>query len=442
MATPANHRFQSQAEQPINVQPQILCVMRMPPDLNGHGGSQRAWQLVEALRPHGRVHFVLVFRDVDRDCVTTPLTKLEPLVESVTRINVPGWNPNRRKLLGVFHPDFANLYRMGSQEAPVLSRQELSSIASQLPTRHPDVVFAGRLCSAVIVQALIDNGLLSAPLRLVDYDDVMSKYRVRQISNEGGIMGRQWRALAPLDAYLIARAERLIARSWHGVSVCTEEDVAGLQEANPGMMALKIPNVLDRKMLPLRRPDGHFRLLFVGNLGFGPNVSGLQAFIDQAWPGLAATVPNITLTIAGFAPPPDLIALAERHGFALHANVASLEPFYEQCDAVIAPIFFGSGTRIKILEAMAYGRPIVSTSMGAEGLGLESGRHILVGDTMGEFAAGIVSLARDPALATRLAENARNYQQANYRPAAIDAAVTRMIVEGRLFATSSARTAP
>ena len=426
----------------MGAQPQILCVMRMPPDLNGHGGSQRAWQLVKALRPHGRVHFVLVFRDVDRDCVATPLTKLEPLVDSVTRINIPGWNPNRRKLLGVFHPDFANFYRMGSQEAPVLSRQELSSIATQLPIRNPDIIFAGRLCSAVIAQALIDKGLLSAPLRLVDYDDIMSKYRTRQIRNESSIMGRQWRALAPLDVHLIARAERLIARSWHGVSVCTEGDVTGLKKANPGAMVFKIPNVLDRKMLPPRRPDGHFRILFVGNLGFGPNVSGLQAFIDQAWPGLVANVSNITLTIAGFAPPPDIIALAERHGFALHANVASLEPFYEQCDAVIAPILFGSGTRVKILEAMAYGRPIVSTSMGAEGLGLESGKHILLGDTMEEFAAGIVSLARDPALATSLAENARNYQQANYRPAAIDAAVTKMIVEGRLSACSTARATP
>ena len=413
--------------------------MRMPPDPNGHGGSQRMWHLVEALRPHGLLHFVLIFRDVDRDCKTASLAKLEPLVASVTRINIPGWNPNRRKLLGVLHPDFANIFRMRSQEAPVLSRRQLSEVASRLPIRRPDMVFAGRLCSAVVVQALIDRGLLSAPLRLVDYDDVMSKYRRRQIRNEGRIMRRQWRALAPLDVRFIARAERRIARSWHGVSVCTDEDVASLRESNPGTSVVKIPNVLDRELLRLRQRDGSFRVLFVGNLGFGPNVSGLKTFIDQAWPRLLEAVPETTLTIVGFNPPPDLTALAERHGFAMHANAASLRPFYEQCDVVIVPILFGSGTRIKILEAMAYGRPVVSTPMGAEGMGLEGGQQLLLADTMDEFAGALVSLARNPDLAERLVENARSYQQLNYRPAAINAAVATMIDHGRAAAVMPSR---
>ena len=437
----ADQRVENPAPRSGQGERQILCVMRMPPDLNGHGGSQRAWHLVEALRPHGQVHFVLVFRDVDRDCLSTSLTDLEPLVASVTRINIAGWCPNRRKLLGVFHPDFANVYRMGSQEAPVLSRQELSGIADQLPIRNPDMVFAGRLCSAVIVQALIDHNFVSAPLRLVDYDDIMSKFRVRQMRNEGATMGRQWRALAPLDVHLIARAERRIARSWHGVSVCTDEDVASLRETNPGTRVCKIPNVLEREWLPPRPRDDQFRLLFVGNLGFGPNVSGLQAFIEQSWPGLLKAVPGITLTIAGFNPPPGLIALAERHGLGLHANVPSLKPFYEQSDVVIAPILFGSGTRIKILEAMAYGRPVVSTSMGAEGMGLESGKQLLLADTMDEFAAALVALARDRAFAEALAENARDYQQAHYRPAAINAAVASMIAQGQLDADAPARMA-
>ncbi len=434
MTTLIDQHVESLAAHPDDRQPQILCVMRMPPDPNGHGGSQRMWHLVEALRPHGRLHFVLVFRDVDADCLSTSLASLEPLVESVTRINIAGWNPNRRKLLGVLHPDFANILRMRSQEAPRLSRRELSAVASQLPIRDPDMVFAGRLCSAVIVQALIDKGFLSAPLRLVDYDDIMSKYRRRQIRNEGGIMGRQWRALAPLDARFIAQAEQRIARSWHGVSVCTDEDVASLRQSNPGTAISKIPNVLDRQLLPPRPRDGQFAVLFVGNLGFGPNVSGLQTFIEQAWPGLLVTVPGITLTIVGFNPPPAIIALAERHGFALHANVPSLQPFYEQCDVVIVPILFGSGTRIKILEAMAYGRPVVSTSMGAEGMGLEGGQQLLLADTMDEFAAALVSLARDPDLAEALAEQARTYQQMNYRPEAIHAAIAAMITRGRLLA--------
>jgi PST family polysaccharide transporter len=409
----------------------ILCVMRMPPALGGHGGSQRAWHLVEALRPHGRIHFVLVYRDVDRDCVDTLLDDLASRVDSITRINIPGWNPRRAKLFGLFHPDFFNLARMRSQEAPRLSRRQLQAIAAKLPVRTPDIVFAGRLCSACIMQSLIDAGLLSAPLRVVDFDDIMSKFRLRQISAEGASMGRQWRALAPLDAQLIARAEQRIAQNWHAVSVCTDEDVAILQEEHPDTPIVKVPNVLERDALPLRAADGRTNLLFVGNLGFGPNVSGLQTFIEQAWPRVQQAVPDTKLTIVGLNPTADFIAFAAQHGLAVHANAPSLRPYYEQADIIIVPILFGSGTRIKILEAMAYGRPVVSTTIGAEGMSLEHRQHLMLAGNMAEFADHIIELARNPQAAQHMADRARAYQQAHYRPAAIHAAVGSLIAAGR-----------
>lgn len=405
--------------------------MRIPPDLNGHGGSQRAWHLIDALRPHGQVHFVLVYRDCDKDCIDTDLTPLETVVASVTRIKIDGWAPIRDKLLGVFHPDIANICRMGSQEAPVLSRREVAGIAQRLPIHTPDMIFAGRLCSAVIVQSIIDSGQLSAPLRLVDFDDIMSKFRARQIRAEGPLMGRQWRALAPVDMRLIARAERRIVRSWHGISVCTAEDVASLRADHPGTAILQVPNVLDRAYLkPRQRTDG-VQLLFVGNLGFGPNVSGLMAFIEHAWGRLQDALPGVRLTVVGMNPTAELRAFTERHGLELHANVPDLQPYYAGCDAVLAPILFGSGTRIKIIEAMAYGRPIVSTALGAEGLGLESGNQMLLADTMDDFADAVIRLGRDPAFAGQLATRARAFQQARYRPAAIQAAMSALIQQSQ-----------
>ncbi len=373
---------------------------------------------------------MLIYRDVDRDCVDALCDDLAPLVASITRINIPGWNPRRTKLLGLLHPDILNLARMRSQEAPLLSRRELEAIAARLPTRCPDIVFAGRLCSASIVQSLIDAGLLSAPLRVVDFDDIMSKFRRRQIAAEGGIMGRQWRALAPLDAWLIARAERRIAGSWQGVSVCTEEDVAILQAAHPQTPIVKIPNVLERDALPPRQPDGFTNLLFVGNLGFGPNVSGLQTFIEQGWPAVRQAIPGARLSIVGLNPPPDFLTFAGRHGLPVHANAPSLKPHYEAADIVLVPILFGSGTRIKILEAMAYGRPVVSTTMGAEGMGLEHRRHLLLAPDMTAFADAVIELARDPEAARAMAVRARLYQEAHYRPAAIKAAMAELIAAG------------
>src|SRR3954452_1080675 len=99
--------------------------MRMPPDLNGHGGSQRAWHLVEALRRHGDIHFVLMFRDQDTDCVTTSLAPLAGRGATITRITLPDWQTAAEARLGVIHPRLWDLMRVRCIEAPRFSRAVL-----------------------------------------------------------------------------------------------------------------------------------------------------------------------------------------------------------------------------------------------------------------------------------------------------------------------------
>lgn len=417
--------------------------MRMPPDLNGHGGSQRAWHLVEALRPLGDVHFVLLYRDHDHDCVTTSLEPLAARVKTLTRIEIPGWRGFKGRQLGIFHPGLRELFKMRSHEAPHFSSRQLAEIASRLPLRQADVIFAGRLCSAVIAQALMDKGHLSGNVLAADFDDLMSKFRALQIRNAGASLGRQGRLLARLDTRLIARAERHIARKWGAIGVCTEEDKAALRAAAPATPVVKIANIVDRALLPPRAPNGNFNILFIGNLGFSPNSSGLTAFLEQAWPVLRAREKRAALVVVGINPPPALKHALAQAGIPLHANVPSVKPFYAACDAVIAPILFGSGTRIKILEAMAYGRPVVSTRIGADGLGLRDGEEILLADDMAEFAGALARLAREPALARQIAAQARAYQERNFGPRVIMDAVRDLLHEaGHARQTLRASTGP
>jgi polysaccharide biosynthesis protein PslH len=423
-----------------NRRPQVLCVMRMPPNLDGLGGSQRAWRLLEALLPHGDVHFVLVYRSQDDDCMSTSLAPIEPLVASVTRINIAGWQGTSKRLLGIVPLKLCDFLKMGSHEAPRLSRKQLRTIAERLPLRDPDVIFAGRVCTATIVQALIDGGWLRSRLKVVDFDDLMSKFRLRQMHTEGAEMTPGRRLAARLDAHLIARAEQRLARSWDALSVCTSEDVAALRAADQGATVTKVPNVVSRERLPPPASSKCFRVLFVGNLSFSANTDGLALFVDEAWPIVRRALPNAELSIVGMHPSVMVRELAARNGFALQADVPSLKPFYEQCDVVIAPILFGSGTRIKILEAMAYGRPVVSTTVGAEGMGLEDGRHLLLGDAMADFAAALVRLAIDPALGRRLADEAWRFQQNNFMPVAVDRAVAELLRLGVERAARAGRT--
>jgi glycosyltransferase involved in cell wall biosynthesis len=406
---------------------QILCVMNMPPDLDGHGGSQRAWRLVEALRPYGSIHFVLVYNDSDRVCIDTSLVPLEPFVASITRVKIPEWRGRKGKLLKVFHPKILDVAKFGSIAAPHFSLRTLKSVADHLPIRNPDIIFAGRITCAVIVQSMIDRKLLSARRKVVDFDDVLSKFRRREVDKAGPGLGFQGRLLGKLDAYLIAREERRIAHSWHSVSVCSNEDVATLSRQMNGVNIVKIPNVVAHDALPARSPDGQFRCLFVGNLSFSPNVHGLLAFMQVAWPSAKRAIPRMTLDIVGFNPSEEVLALAKIDGVTVHANAPSLRPFYKNCDVVLAPILFGGGTRVKIVEAMAYGRAVVSTRMGAEGLSLEDFRNIRLVETLDEFPSAMAELARDSALRSSIASEARAFQEQHFGLPALAAAMPDFI---------------
>jgi glycosyltransferase involved in cell wall biosynthesis len=410
---------------------QILCVMRMPPDPDGHGGSQRAWALVEMLRHYGEVHFVLLYRDLDEDCVAATLAEVSAIAASVTRVDIAGWRGVDRRVFGVFHPGIVELLTMRSHEAPRLPARELHAIAEALPIRRPDLIFAGRLCCAVIIEALIELRLLPDVWRVVDFDDLMSNFKRTQIATAGASLGRQGRVLAAIDARVIARAEARMARRWHGVGLTAEADAVAVRDMARAAPVVWMPNIVERETLSPRVADGTFRVLFTGNLRFAANAEGLDVFITQAWPLLRRAVPGAALTIVGKGPPEALLARAAALGIALHADVPAVAPYYADCDVVIAPILFGSGTRIKILEAMAFGRAVVSTSAGAEGLAVRDGEHVLIADTMPDFAAALARLAGDPALRAALAREAGAYQRAHFGRPALQRGMSALLTASR-----------
>ena len=403
----------------------ILCVMRIPPSLDGHGGSQRAWRLVEALRETAPVHFVLISRATDLDAATVSLEPLRPLVESITSIDIPEWQPTQRSdmLVPKLSPGWVDLVRMGSQEAVRLPLAAQRRIAEALPVREVDTLFCGRLVSSVFMQGLIDRDLLKVRRRVVDFDDLMSRFRERQRA----FLRPQNRMIASIDVRVIRAAEKRIAESWGAVSVCTDEDVELLRERFPTAHAVKIPNVIERPRLAPRTATGRPRVLFVGNLSFAANVHGLRLFLREAWPSIAAARPEIELQVVGLNPSPELLALREETAFDLQANVPSVEPYYAGADVVIAPILIGSGTRIKILESMAFGRPVVATSMAAEGMGLRDGEHIVLEDDMADFARAVVELCDDPARRERIADAARAYVTETYGVGVLRAGVREML---------------
>jgi polysaccharide biosynthesis protein PslH len=393
---------------------QILCGMRLPPAQNGHGGSQRAWRFLQALHRLGNVHLVLLHRKTDLDMVSTHLAPAISLCATTTLIEIEDWEPSitdtQPRLLNI-RSGWYDLFKVVSHEAPRFSLKTLHHISSKIPIHSPDLIFAGRLPVASIFESLITNKLITAQYKVADFDDILSRFYERQLATMANDRDLEWRLLKQIDIAVIRRAEVCIGKTWDSISVCSDNDVEILTKRIKKSSIIKVPNVVSRDQLPFRSFSLATRLLFVGNFRFLPNVQGLKTFVANGWPLVKRAINAVSLTLVGLHPTAWTHAFAKQHQLELHCNVPSVESFYYNSDIVIVPIFQGSGTRLKLLEAMAFGRPIVTTTIGAEGLGLVDKEHALIADDMKTFAAGIAELATNRELARKLVENSRRLQQ-------------------------------
>ena len=211
------------------------------------------------------------------------------------------------------------------------------------------------------------------------------------------------------------RREELAAyRDADGVSLCSDVDERRLLEQAPGIRTAIIPNAADVEHYQPRPTDVDGRtVIFFGLLSTNPNVDGVVHFVRDIWPRIAAVSPEARCKIIGGRAPPSLLALAgprvELTGF-----VSDLRPHLASAAAVVAPLRVGGGTRLKIVEAMAMGKAIVSTTLGAEGIDAVPGRDILIADEPAAFAASVVRLLNDPSLSARLGQSARRLAVERY----------------------------
>jgi glycosyltransferase involved in cell wall biosynthesis len=154
-----------------------------------------------------------------------------------------------------------------------------------------------------------------------------------------------------------------------------------------------------------RRSPG--RLLFLGSLDWRPNLDGVARFLD-VFPRIRAEEPTATLALVGRQPPEALRRRATATpGVLLHADVPDVRPYLDETALMVVPLRIGGGSRLKILEALAAGVPVVSTRVGAEGLHLEPGRHLTVVEDVADLPPAVLAMLRDPAAAAAQAARGR-----------------------------------
>ena len=264
-----------------------------------------------------------------------------------------------------------------------------------------DVVHVRQLPMAAYATDLGDRPSL---LELVDAETLASA-RARTGSARAAIRAR------------IARAvERRAIRAFPIVTVVAEPDAAALRRLSPGARIEVVPNGVDASRF---RPEPEIvptpgSIVFVGAMSFAPNVAAIRWFVDEVLPGVRSARSGVTVTIVGRDPAPAVLALAADPAVTVTGAVDDVRPFLARAAVVIAPMVSGSGIKNKILEAMAMQRPVVATSLAAEGVAVTPGLDVLVADGPIAFGAAVESLLDDTDRAESIALAGRALVEARY----------------------------
>ncbi len=175
-----------------------------------------------------------------------------------------------------------------------------------------------------------------------------------------------------------------------------------------------VHNGIDVRQTPLLEPIPVRKLFFFGTLSYFPNIDGACYFVEEILPLIWRQAPELKLCIAGADPPQTLWDYMKDPRIEVIANPEDMNAVAQTCSISVVPLRVGSGTRIKILHAMALGLPVVSTQVGCEGLEAEDGEHLLIRNEPERFAQGVVALYRDEALRQRLREQGRSLVESRY----------------------------
>jgi glycosyltransferase involved in cell wall biosynthesis len=250
------------------------------------------------------------------------------------------------------------------------------------------------------------------PLRAVDGPRVVIAHNVESViwqryhETEASALrrwyiGRQWRKFHAFERRALGEADCTVAVS--------DLDAARFRRDFGVRHVSVVENGVDTAYF--RSGDGWRepgRILFLGSLDWRPNLDGVERLLDRVFPAVRAAEPTATLCLVGRNPSGALRRKAESTpGVELHGNVADVRPFLAECGALVVPLRIGGGSRLKILEALASGVPVISTRVGAEGLHLEAGRHLTVVEDIDALAPALVEAVRSPEALREQAEAGR-----------------------------------
>ena len=376
----------------------ILFVTSRLPFPPNEGHQLRAWHLLRAAARNHRVT-LLSLRRPDEQPLPAVLPGIE--LEGIHQVDLPSLRQPHRMAGLALRGLLPGRTLLDLRYRPYTLQQCFAQLVHQTDLVHLDI-----LAVAGLLELVPDD----VPTVLNEHN-VESLLANKHIAMENRVphrllLGLRHRGLENFERSACARADRVLA--------CSKEDAQRLLALAPDCRVNVVPNGVDLETFRPGQPENEQAgsLVFVGHMDWFPNRDGIEHFIAEILP-LLKKRQDLHLEVIGRNPNPSAPkAEAERVNFA--GFVDDLQARVQRAAVFIVPLLAGSGTRLKILEAMAMGKAIVSTRIGAEGIGLVDGESACLADTPHDFARAISRLLDDPDLRHRLGRRARQLAEQHY----------------------------
>ncbi len=362
----------------------ILVASRLTPAPPDRGDRIRGFEMLQALSQVGQVHLAV-------------MTDQPPSTRIVDLIHGAGVSEIRHIPVRRYE------HWCGTLGAAIMGRPwstaRLPRVARELSSWAVDwdMVVAFQLRAAYYVSQI------HAPMRVLELTDSLSLYRASLPVARHPL---RWLSLAG-----VAREERKWVHQFDVTVVCAAADASAVRSIVRDADVRIIENGTEPRRIPTDETQRD-ALLFVGNMRYPPNWDGVMWFLHRVWPTIAKIYDNLEFRVVGDGAPRRLWPRGPRVKWMGYA--ADLGAEYERAIALVNPVFYGSGTRRKILNAWAAGLPVVSTTGGAAGLEYQKGQHLLIADSETEFYDAIAALMARPELRKRLGTAACHWAVERY----------------------------
>ena len=391
----------------------ILMISPVIPSDSGFGIQKRAAFHLKNLSKTCNIHLVVFNDRLDEDKISEALENCCRSYKIVAAIR-------KERVIFSRLPPFAIISELivPNHEAVIPNKETLLDSILHLENIKIDIVFCFRIRAAIIFDQLKKQTSLKAGRKIVDFDDIESIVSERAKIFNTVSLGFEQTLIDKIRLYRGKKVENRFLRDFDDVLICSLSDKEFLERTRrPSANIHVIANSTSLPTLTIAKPKKNKKLniLFVGTMSYGPNEDGILWFCDEILPLIREeTKIGLSLYVVGFNPPQTVHDLEKIKDVTVTGGVDSVVPYYQESDIVIAPIRYGGGTRIKILEAMGFQKPVVSTTIGAEGINITHGQNILIADTPEEFALSCVELMENDACRQTISIKARKCIEEKY----------------------------